>query len=228
MFGEKILLEDNPLIIKQMKRLVFIVEGDSEIVFINKHVIPYLYTLGFTNPMNAQSIITNKKMNKKGGVVNYEYLKNDIHRVIAQENVIITTLINFFKLPTNFPEFHSNNIDVIINAVEEDIDYQDFIPYIQKYEFESLLFSSIAGFELLVDEDEKLIQLQQIIDEYPNPENINGGDHTAPSKRLCNIFPYKKVTDSDMILEIIGINTILEKCPRFSSWITQITKKLNE
>ena len=30
---------------------------------IQKRVIPYLYSKGFTNPMNAQKILTNRKLN---------------------------------------------------------------------------------------------------------------------------------------------------------------------
>ena len=54
-----------------MKRVVFIVEGDTEVSFIQKRVIPYLYSKGFTNPMNAQKILTNRKLNKKGGNVGF-------------------------------------------------------------------------------------------------------------------------------------------------------------
>lgn len=66
-----------------MKRVVFIVEGDTELSFIQKCVIPYLYLKGFTNPMNAQKILTNRKRNKKGGNVGFDYLKNDVARVAA-------------------------------------------------------------------------------------------------------------------------------------------------
>ena len=72
-----------------MKRVVFIVEGDTEVSFIQKRVIPYLYSKGFTNPMNAQKILTNRKLNKKGGNVGFEYLKNDVSRVAATKNVLI-------------------------------------------------------------------------------------------------------------------------------------------
>lgn len=51
-----------------MKRVVFIVEGDTEVSFIQKRVIPYLYSKGFTNPMNVQKILTNRKLNKKVGM----------------------------------------------------------------------------------------------------------------------------------------------------------------
>lgn len=69
-----------------MKRVVFIVEGDTEVSFIQKCVIPYLYLKGFTNPMNAQKILTNRKRNKKGGNVGFDYLKNDVARVAATYN----------------------------------------------------------------------------------------------------------------------------------------------
>lgn len=86
-----------------MKRVVFIVEGDTEVSFIQKRVIPYLYSKGFTNPMNAQKILTNRKLNKKGGNVGFEYLKNDVSRVAATKNVLITTLLDFSDFLQIFP-----------------------------------------------------------------------------------------------------------------------------
>ena len=48
-------------------RLVFIVEGDCEVAFINKMIIPYLYKYVGTAQwsMNAQKITTNRKLNRK-------------------------------------------------------------------------------------------------------------------------------------------------------------------
>lgn len=80
---EKNVIGGQPLNWVGMKRVVFIVEGDTEVSFIQKRVIPYLYSKGFTNPMNAQKILTNRKLNKKGGNVGFEYLKNDVSRVAA-------------------------------------------------------------------------------------------------------------------------------------------------
>ena len=55
---EKNVIGGQPLNWVGMKRVVFIVEGDTEVSFIQKRVIPYLYSKGFTNPMNAQKILT--------------------------------------------------------------------------------------------------------------------------------------------------------------------------
>lgn len=93
-----------------MKRVVFIVEGDTEVSFIQKCVIPYLYLKGFTNPMNAQKILTNRRLNKKGGNVGFDYLKNDVARVAATGNVLITTLLDFFRLPVDFPGYTTDSL----------------------------------------------------------------------------------------------------------------------
>ena len=104
---------------------------------------------------------------------------------------------------------------------------QTFIPYIQKYEYEALLFSGMEGFEFLIDDEESLAQIQSINDEYPNPEEINGGAETSPSKRLMKIFDYHKVGDSEDIIEILGFDKIYNKCPRFSQWYDSLTNALD-
>lgn len=213
-----------------MKRLVFIVEGDTEIVLVEKLIVPYLSGKGFRNVMHAQTIITNRKQHKKGGVSSYGKFKNEVVRTLAQGNVIVTTLIDFFKLPTDFPAFTSDSlqIDQIENAVIEDIADKNFIPYIQRHELEALMFSSNEGFELVVDDQGILTELDQVIEAYPNPEDINNSPQTAPSKRLKNIFGYEKTSDGALIFEMLEIEVILSKCPRFRKWLTDIEDKLSE
>lgn len=214
-----------------MKRLVFIVEGNTEVNFVYQHIIPYLLGKGFNNTMQAQTILTNPKKYKKGGVLNYEYLKNDINRTRAQGNVLVTSLIDFYALPTSFPNFSNdkNRIGEIERGMHEDLDNTaDFIPYIQLHEVESLMFSDTKGFEFVVDEDYELQSLKEIIAEYSNPEDINNSYETAPSKRMEKIFGYDKGADGELIFNKIGIESILEKCPRFAEWIGKIESALSE
>jgi len=212
-----------------MRRLVFLVEGDTEIIFIEKFVIPYLYRKGFQNVMNAQKIITNRKLHKKGGNINYEYLKNDVERVLAQGNVIITTFLDFFRLPTSFPGYSSNvsEIENIEQAVYHNLGENELIlPYIQKHEMEALMFSDIKGLEFVVDDQKQLLRIKEIIEKYPNPEDINSSPQGAPSKRLEDIFGYGKVVDGELILSVLGIEVMLKKCPRFANWIYKIENTL--
>ncbi|MCC8408463.1 DUF4276 family protein [Mucilaginibacter sp. UR6-1] len=212
-----------------MKRLVFLVEGDTEIIFISQHVIPYLYSLGYKNPMTAQKIITNRQLNKKGGNISFAYLKNDVGRVLAQGNVIITTFLDFFRLPNDFPGYVNdvNRIAVIEDGLSDFFNNRNIIPYIQKHEMEALMYSGMDGFEIVVEDERKLNQLQEIIDIYDNPEDINNSPQTAPSKRLESIFNYDKVADGELILEALGINLIIDKCPRFAEWISKLQHALN-
>ena len=211
-----------------MKRVVFIVEGDTEIFFIEKCIIPYLYNKGFENPMNAQKIITNRKLHKKGGNVNFEYLKNDIQRVASTKNVLITTFLDFFRLPTNFPCYTEDSLRIseIENAIKEEmskyLDADCLLPYIQRHEIESLMFSGLDGFDIVIDDYDTIQELDSIIKEYPNPEDINTHPEKAPSKRLERLFPYNKTFDGELILEALPIDKIRTKCPRFNDWMNKL------
>ena len=217
-----------------MKRVIFIVEGDTEISFIQKCIMPYLYQKGFTNPMNAQKIITNRKKNKKGGNVAFEYLKNDIERVAATRNVLITTFLDFFRLPTDFPGYTTDSLKIeqIEEAVRENIssivERANFLPYIQRHEIEALMYTNMDGFNYVVDKEESLNKLKEIINQYANPEDINSGSETAPSKRLMKIFPYQKTTDGEIILEALPIDDIRSKCPRFNEWLENLENGIRE
>ena len=214
-----------------MKRLVFIVEGDTEILLVEKIIAPYLHSKGYHNPLNCQTIITNRKQHKKGGVVSYGSFKNEVVRTLAQGNVIVTTLIDFFKLPTDFPAYTTNSrlLSQIEQAIWTDLNQNEyFIPYIKRHEVESLMFSDRSGFELVTNSQDEMNQIDEIIKAYINPEDINNSPQTAPSKRLEKIFKYDKVSDGELIFEMVGIDSMMFKCPRFNDWIFRIMNLLDK
>lgn len=181
--------------------------------------------------MHAQTIITNRKQHKKGSVGSYGKFRNEVHRTLAQGNVIVTTFIDFYKLPNDFPEFthDSLKIDQIENAIHKDFESNpNFIPYIQRHELEALMFSNIDGFDFVIDDSKALDKIEIILREFPNPEDINNSPETAPSKRLKSIFKYEKIGDAEMIFEMIGIASMMEKCPRFAQWMNKLVSKLSE
>ncbi|MEG1378974.1 MAG: DUF4276 family protein [Bacteroidales bacterium] len=214
-----------------MKRLVFLVEGDTEVILVNNHIIPFLYGLGFKNQMNVQTIISNRKLHSKGGNINYSYLKNDVKRIFAQGNVIITTFLDFFRLPNDFPGYteEASKIGQIENAVKDDLQKYglSIYPYIQKHELEALMFSSMDGFELVVEDINALANLRELV-ELNSPEDINGGRDTAPSKRLMSLFPYEKTIDGELILEMVGLDQMKSQCPRFNNWLTKLIRILEQ
>lgn len=107
-------------------------------------------------------------------------------------------------------------------AIKNDINDWRFYPYIQLHEFEAVLFSSDKGFIKYFDEDNAL-ELQEIVDKYENPEDINSTPDGAPSKRLLRIVPeYDKVMYGNIIALEIGITMILDRCPRFKEWVNTL------
>lgn len=216
-----------------MSRLVFIVEGDCEQRFINEHLIKYLSYKFPGISMHAQKITTNRKKHVKGGNVDYPLFKNELQRTVAQGGVMVTTFLDFFRLPSDFPGYTQDArlIDDFESAIRKDccdvVAPEYFLPYIQKHEFETLLFANCSGFAGVVDEKQQQKILEIVQDKkFSTPEDINGGEETAPSKRLLSIFNYRKVLDSALVLKDVDIDVIRKRCPRFDLWVGRLESAL--
>lgn len=223
-----------------MKRLLIVVEGDTEKEFIDKVLSPYLYSKGL------QSVECFKIKHTKGGLTKYQHLKTDLINCVYENNVLVSTLIDFYALPKDFPKYEDaakivnkgERLSFLEKAIVEDIEtekgksFPNLLPYIQLHEFEALVFSSIDSIRALYSEyDAKFNEIEQVMDAYPNPEDINDSPQTAPSKRLKNnqlIRGYNKVNDGIMIIEETGIDVVLAKCPRFSKWVETLIEKVKE
>jgi len=221
-----------------MKRLIIIVEGQTEEEFVNVSLRNYFKGKGIYS-ISAIKIQTSK--GHKGGFVKYTHLKKDIQKVIREPNLIVSTFLDFFRIPTSVPNYNEMNqyaniddkIDILLKGISDDINNNRFIPYIQKFEFEALLFSSNDGFEEMYDKPKIAQATKAIIDNYDNPEDINNHPNTAPSKRLINILAkngekYDKIVEGNLIAETVGIETIIEKCPRFKNWLEMLVNNLKE
>ena len=213
-----------------MRRLYIIVEGQTEAEFIESVLRPYLNEKGI---FFVEPIIIHTSKGFKGGFVNFQHLFNDASKLLKQQSdIIVSTFVDFFRVPTSLPDYDTcmkqSSVEAKINCLEkaiaQSINDRRFIPYIQKHEFEALLYSSNRGFETYFDEG-VFNRTQAIMDVYPNPEDINDNPQTAPSKRLDNITQtvlkrkYDKVNDGNTIALEIGIDAIIEKCPRFKAWV---------
>jgi hypothetical protein len=216
-----------------VKRLIIIVEGQTEAMFVKEILAPYLGEKGL---VSVTPIMIATSNTSKGGFVNYRHLKNDVLKRIGETDVVISTFVDYFRMPDNMPNYADcqayGHVDERVARLEksmkEDINSPKFIPYIQKHEFEALLFASNTGFEELYKQ-EVFIQTAGIIDTYNNPEEINTHPDTAPSKRLKAIIKsYEKVVDGNLIALEIGIETMLEKCPRFRSWVESLIRIASE
>ncbi|MDE6493811.1 MAG: DUF4276 family protein [Bacteroidales bacterium] len=215
-------------------------EGKTEEEFI-KHVLkPYL------QPFNiiAKSILltTSRKKNAQGGLNSYTQVQKDLRLLIAQtshkanELHYFTTMFDFYKLPNDFPLYKRassihdvyKKIETLETAFLDDIQHPHFIPYIQLHEFEAFLFCGIEQLAQKYNECAKDIRkLEDAVRECKgNPEMVNGGISTAPSKRITNIidktYHYNKPQTGREITKQIGITKLKERCLHFSEWIEKL------
>lgn len=216
-----------------MKRLVFIVEGETEEAFVNTILRPYFQNCGIYNPVQCFKI-----KHTQGGMHKYSYVRNDVLNTIYEQNVIVTTMFDLYALPHSFPgyeesqtiEDHLKRVVFLEAKMKEDLEmnqnrqFNNYIPYIQLHEFEALLFSSANGFEALFEDNEMNYKgIREVIDTFPNPEDINDSPETAPSKRMQKLIRgYNKVAYGISLIEYTGIDIILRKCPHFREWIEKL------
>lgn len=217
-----------------MKRLIIICEGPTEEEFCMKILYPYFQT----HNIYIQSPLIKRS---NGGIVRWELLKKQIENHLRQDpTAYVSLLIDYYGIHQKF-EFpgweealsivdKKERLDFLEQTMSEAIDEKlsfRFIPYMQLHEFEGLLFNNIEIFNQLFTEDEiqDRKELQDIFKVFDNPEMINNGPETAPSKRLIRIIKgYNKIVFGNIIAETIGLNNIRTKCPRFDNWINLLTQ----
>ena len=212
-----------------------IVEGQTEQTFVRDLLAPEMADKGvFLHP----ALIG--KPGHKGGNIRFERAKEDIRSFLRQRpDTYISTMFDYFRLEQEWPGNSSTQgCNTSIEKAEKIEDatlvkvrdlFPDhnvegrLVPYIEMHEFEALLFSdaSILADKIGVDAN----KIQNVLDEFGEPEEINDGPDTAPSKRLISLHKgYRKVAMGKAISEAIGISTMREKCPHFDSWLTRLEK----
>lgn len=207
-----------------MIRVAISVEGQSEEAFVKSLLIPFFRKC---NIELIPIIVTTSKDNcgrkHKGGCINTDRIKNEIKRLLPSFDYV-TTFYDFY----GFKNRNTDSIDELEKELFELFNNSKFIPYIQKYEFETLLFSKPEYFSEYFLEDTITNEMKKIISEFNNNiEDINDSPTTAPSKRIENLFKminekYDKVFYGEAILSDIGLEVIRQKAKRFNAWIEKI------
>ena len=177
----------------------------------------------------------------KGGAVSYDRFKKNAINILKENNeVIVTCLLDLYGLDTDFPNYNNakskNDLYEKVTSLEDalhkqiikdigfDINSDRFIPYIQPYELEGLLFSDVNAF-VKTEPDWKSYQtkLEDIVSKFKTPEHINDGFETKPSKRLEILKPnYKKTLHLKTAAENITLTQIESKCHHFKDWVNKL------
>ncbi len=212
-----------------MKRVYIVVEGQTEQEFVNEVLFPYLHGFGI---FSVTPLLIKTSRIGRGGFVNYDHMRNTIKPLLGstQNDFIVTTLVDFFRMPSNIPNYAEcialpnkhDQIDALEQAINTSINDNRFFAYIQMHEFETLLFANNRGFDRYYD-SAVVDGIDSIIQQYSNPEDINSTPQGAPSNRILSLHKaYDKINDGNIIALEVGISEMLNKCPRFRSWVDKI------
>ena len=217
-----------------MTRVYVIVEGSTEETFVKNVLATVLWHRG----VYLFPIILGVP-GHRGGKPNYTRVKKDVVSQLKQDQgAYCSTMLDFYGLGKGFPGMplppNLQNLDKVTHieqAMKEDIVAElgdlrpdiRFVPYLQLHEYEGLLFSDPVAFARGIYQPNLAAPFQTIRRQFPTPEDIDDGPHTAPSKRVTQLHPpYRKPLYGALAALEVGINTMRQECPHFSDWVRQL------
>ena len=201
-------------------RLGISVEGPTEEEFFKKIFAGFLIQHGVT--------VTPVSM---GGTVTIARLANEMTDLFWSFDCV-SSFVDFYgfkdKGTDTVDELEKKISEAVSSRIGKNFDQSRVISYVQRHEFETLLFSKVDCFRGIADltvNNEQMAKLRQIRQSFETPEEINDDQQTAPSKRLLALLPgYNKRLHGPLIGEDIGLATIRAACPRFDAWLQQIER----
>ncbi len=216
-----------------MKRITIFCEGPTEQEFCKKTLYPYF--------LNKQISLEWKNWE---GIKNWQRIKLDIETLLKHDKTcLVSTFLDYYGIHTkhDFPNWEqahtqfvtnkSQRLDFIEQQMQLHIDsnlQNRFLPYLQLHEFEALLFIDEQKFcSQFTDSDfhkNGKQELTSIFENYSNPEDINDSRNTSPSHRLKEkiICGWHKIVYGNIIAQVMGLEAIRAKCPRFDEWIIKL------
>jgi hypothetical protein len=194
-----------------MTRLGISVEGATEREFVSRILRPHLATYGIT--VTAIDLRGNVSLDKIRGV--------------------LPALLGGFQNVSTFYDFYgfkgreARNVAQLEAAIGELVDgnrRERLIPYVQQYEFESLLFSiPQQAVDLMGGSAAQLAEMQLAVRQAGSPERVNDSFETSPSHRMKRcFFGYDKKLHGPEIVALAGLVAIRRECPRFDAWVAKL------
>jgi hypothetical protein len=195
-----------------MLRIGISVEGATEREFVYQVISPYF--------SKREILITPVPMN---GNISLDRIRHELPALLGSFDIVTT----FYDL-YGFKRRQGKSAEELEQAMLKNVEQKwqrRLIPYVQQYEFETLVFSEPAIVAIELGEANKQNQIEAIVQGASEPEQINDGVSTSPSKRLKTLFPhYDKKFHGPIICQRIGLSKIRRACPRFNSWIIKLEK----
>ena len=218
-----------------MTRLHIVCEGQTEETLVRDVLIPALCP-----PLIVDYSLVETSPGHKGGALSYPRVQRHLRNILRQSSMpFVTTLFDLYRLESSFPghaeakgkpleqrlsllnaKFHED-ITAITNCRPE-----QFLPCIQPYEFEALLFSDVPTLTVLETEWTRVTaKLQVVRDGVETPEHINDGPETKPAAHLERHLTqpgYRKTLHGPIAASLIGLARIEQECRYFAAWLDRL------
>jgi hypothetical protein len=217
-------------------RLHIIAEGQTEQNFVKKILQRHLAERNIF--ADARCVLTSKDKRAakeyRGGLLSYEKAKKDIQSWLKEDfrdECRFTTMFDLYAMPDDFPGYSEamqsadkyERVHFLEEKMGNDIGDRRFIPYIQLHEFEALILADPQKLEWEYLEHDTPIQRLIALAGNQNPELINDGPQTAPSKHIEKEIPgYDKATAGVAVVGRIGLHTLRQKCRHFHEWVSRL------
>ena len=209
-----------------MIRLAISVEGPTEEEFVKLVLAEHLRAKG----VEPQPVLIGKHgKGDNGGNVTVNRLTSDMAKLYWSFDAV-TSLVDFY----GFRDKADRSVECLERHLLEEVrdrihrrrewDETKVLPYVQRHEFEGLLFSDVSAFPSVMDiPEECVLWLRRIRSQFSTPEDINDEPETAPSKRIeGTISMYRKRLHGPLIARTMGLDAIREECPRFNRWVERL------
>ena len=220
-----------------MKRVCIVCEGQTEETFVRDVLAPAFYHLD----LNLIPEMVETSPGHKGGALKYDRVKRHLRNTLRQSSApVVTTLFDLYRLDSDFPSCAasqaqpdlSRRLNVLKQALHADVvaeagcQPERFIPYIQPYEFEALLFSDVPTLTRIEpgwQSATAALAAARAVAE--SPEHINRRPEPKPAAHLERELhnpSYRKRRHGPIAAQKIGLAKIEAECAFFAAWLAQI------
>jgi Domain of unknown function (DUF4276) len=211
-------------------------EGPTEEGFVWNVLAPTFWP----RDLNVRPRLIPTSRYSRGGALSRDrilrYLRNTLRE---RADVYVTTFFDLYGLMQDFPgvtetasvrdpiaratTIEARFAEAVVREAECRADR--FVPHIQPFEFEALLFSDVSRFPEIHQEWQAYQRnLESARRSAVSPEHINDGRDTHPSARLKTLLRprYEKVLHGTAIAARIGLVRIRAECVHFATWLSRL------
>ena len=220
-----------------MTELVVVGEGHTEESFIRRLIAPRLAEQAIY--VTPRLLRTSRRA--RGGALTTDRVLYHLPRVLKErDDVYVSTLFDLYGLASDFPGVSGGKelsdpmeragaIEAAFGAAVVEVAGcrpERFLPHIQPYEFESLLFADVSAFASARSTWHTCVaELRDVRESVATPEHINDGRMTHPSARLGRVLNepgYDKRLDGPTVAAFVGLERIRAECRHFGQWLGRL------